>query len=207
MAGRLALLWNKDVVVDLLSFSHNHIDVEVHSGDQSQQWRCTGFYGVADQASRYQSWDLLLQLASQNELPWIVGGDFNKILSSEENEAGLDRSDHLIQDFCLPLMDCALFDLSFEGVEFTWSNNREAPNTVRCRLDRVCTNSAWTALFRVPLLSIYSIRGEIMCLYYSICSDRLRSWERGGRDRGGLRLVGSDGRNAKELFEIAGESI
>lgn len=43
--------------------------------------------------------------------------------------------------FNMALTDCGLFDLGFEGCKFTWSNNRSAPETVSCRLDRVCANT------------------------------------------------------------------
>lgn len=49
--------------------------------------------------------------------------------------------------FRLALIDCSLSDLGFEGDKFTWTNNREARDTVRCILDRVCANSNWTASY------------------------------------------------------------
>lgn len=97
----------------------------------NQKWRCTGFYGVADQAVKHRSWALLRHLATQSTLPWIVGGGHNEILSNEEKEGGVARLDQLIEMFRLALMDCSLMDLIYEGDKFTWSNNREAPYTVR----------------------------------------------------------------------------
>lgn len=132
---------------DLMSFSQNHIDVEVNMVGLNQKWRCTGFYGVADQAVKHRSWALLRHLATQSTLPWIVGEGYNEILSNEENEGGVARLDQLNEMFRLALMDCSLMDLSYEGDKFTWSNNKEAPYTVRCRLDMVCASSAWTTMF------------------------------------------------------------
>lgn len=56
-SGGLAMLWKKGVEVDLLSYSSNHIDVKVQSSSNSLSWRCAGFYGLADQSLRDQSWD------------------------------------------------------------------------------------------------------------------------------------------------------
>lgn len=49
------------------------------------------------------------------------------------------------------LSDCNLMDLGFQGPIFTWSNNRTAPHTVRCLLDRFYGNREWLefALFAV----------------------------------------------------------
>lgn len=134
-AGGLALLWRKSVTVDLQSLSQNHIDVHVSIPGETLKWRCTGFYGFADQAFRYRSWELLRHLADHNDLAWVVGGDFNEILSNEEKVGGRPRASHLIENFRQALLDCSLADVGYIGDKFTWTNNRTAPNTVRCRLD------------------------------------------------------------------------
>ncbi|XP_012842431.1 PREDICTED: uncharacterized protein LOC105962665 [Erythranthe guttata] len=46
-------------------------------------------------------------------------------------------------------------DLGFTGDPFTWSNRREAPYTIRCRLDRFCGTARWRNLF--PLAHVHHI--------------------------------------------------
>lgn len=133
--------------MELQSFSPNHIDAHVSLPGEALKWRCTGFYGIADHANRFRSWELLRRLAGQSELAWEVGGDFNEILSSEEKIGGDPRAAHLIDSFRSALIDCSLMDMGFVGEKFTWSNNRTAPDTVRCRLDRVCSNPIWAEHF------------------------------------------------------------
>lgn len=147
IAGGLAMLWRKDVVVTLLGMCSQYIDVEVQFLGADHRWRCTGFYGFADQALRARSWDLLRQLAAHNDLPWVVGGDYNEVLSTNEKYGGIPRNDNLIEMFKLALIDCGLGDLGFEGHTFTWTNNRAAPDTVRCRLNRVCADASWSTIF------------------------------------------------------------
>lgn len=51
MAGGLALLWRKDVDVNLLSYSTNHIDADVALPGEESRWRFTGFYGFRNSIS------------------------------------------------------------------------------------------------------------------------------------------------------------
>lgn len=104
-AGGLAILWRKDVIISLTSFSQNHIDAVVQLPVDNPQWRFTGFYRVADQAERWRSWALLRQLASSNTLPWVIGGDFNEILSSAEKMGGIPRAVRLMEDFQVALTE------------------------------------------------------------------------------------------------------
>lgn len=142
-SGGLALLWRKDVEVGLLSYSRNHIDVEVRSPGDSMKWYFTGFYGFSEQNLRYRSWELLHLLETRNSPPWLVGGDFDKILSEGEKQGGGVQAQGLMDGFRDALEDCHLLDLGFKGPTFTWSNNRKHPHTVRCRLDRFCGSHEW----------------------------------------------------------------
>ncbi|XP_012853612.1 PREDICTED: uncharacterized protein LOC105973139 [Erythranthe guttata] len=44
-SGGLAMFWQKEVDVDLISYSDHHIDVEVSDRICNNKWRVTGFYG------------------------------------------------------------------------------------------------------------------------------------------------------------------
>ncbi|XP_012848393.1 PREDICTED: uncharacterized protein LOC105968310 [Erythranthe guttata] len=71
-----------------------------------------------------------------NDLPWMVGGDFNEILDNTENEGGPPQLPSSIRAFREAMKECALSDIGFTRDHFTWSNNRQYPDTIRCRLDR-----------------------------------------------------------------------
>ncbi|XP_012851547.1 PREDICTED: uncharacterized protein LOC105971242 [Erythranthe guttata] len=51
-SGGLVLFWQKDLAVDLISYSNNHIDAEVFDENQNSKWRVTGFYGFPEQGRR-----------------------------------------------------------------------------------------------------------------------------------------------------------
>ncbi|KAL0319743.1 UNVERIFIED_CONTAM: hypothetical protein Sradi_5235800 [Sesamum radiatum] len=52
-----------------------------------------------------------------------------------------------LTDYRRVLKECNLSDLGFSGLKFTWCNRRQAPATVRARLDRACANPGWVSKF------------------------------------------------------------
>ncbi|KAL0444077.1 UNVERIFIED_CONTAM: hypothetical protein Slati_2130400 [Sesamum latifolium] len=139
-AGGLALLWRKDVLVQLKSYSRNHIDVDVLSKDTVANWRFIGFYGKADTTRRKEVWNQLVHLSKQTDASWICAGDFNEILCTTE-KTGTRRPQWQIDDFRKALAASDLTDLGFQGMKYTWCNRRQNPNTVWARLDRACGNT------------------------------------------------------------------
>ncbi|KAL0408316.1 UNVERIFIED_CONTAM: hypothetical protein Sradi_1766000 [Sesamum radiatum] len=165
-SGGLALLWHKQVHVDLLSFSKGHIDARVKLTDEESYWRFTGFYGAPDASQRSISWNLLRHLSTISNLPWLCTGDFNAILSDTEKESANPTPPRHLHDFRNALIDSRLFDVGFSGHPFTWCNNRESPYTVRKRLDRACTNSAWNNCGPIHMFPIFGEFIQTMPRYY-----------------------------------------
>ncbi|KAL2237446.1 UNVERIFIED_CONTAM: hypothetical protein Sindi_0936300 [Sesamum indicum] len=92
-------------------------------------------------------WEELKRL-SLNKIPWIVGGDFNTMLHTHENQGGTISSLGSIEDFNDMVMDSGLTDAGFEGEPFTWTNKR-----VWRRLDRVLYSQEWADLFNSTRVS------------------------------------------------------
>lgn len=42
--------------------------------------------------------------------------------------------------------------MAFQGDLFTWTNRQAVPNTIRCRLDRVCANRTALQIFHYPVV-------------------------------------------------------
>ncbi|KAA3474750.1 Endonuclease/exonuclease/phosphatase [Gossypium australe] len=84
--GGLCLAWKGEVSVMLQNFSRRHIDVLANDQNEKQQWRFTGFYGSPYAQEREDSWNLLRRLRRNEEQPWLVCGDFNKIMYGFEKK-------------------------------------------------------------------------------------------------------------------------
>ncbi|XP_031090962.1 uncharacterized protein LOC115995954 [Ipomoea triloba] len=146
LGGGLALFWRDSGMASLISFSTNHIDVEVHLPGKLV-WRLTGFYGHPERSKRQLSWDLLRKLKEDSSLPWAVIGDFNDITSQAEKRGTHTHPIMLIDGFNTALNDCNLFDMGMRGNQFTWERGRGTDAWVEERLDRVVASIEWADLF------------------------------------------------------------
>ncbi|KAK6128869.1 hypothetical protein DH2020_037386 [Rehmannia glutinosa] len=146
--------------VDIKSYSCGHIDSVVQDGDKN--WRFTGFYGNPDSSKRRDSWKLMRRLAQMPDLhsiPWIVGGDFNEIYSSNEKSGGRRRPESQMEDFRNVVEECELRELYGDGDFFTWVNRRSGDEMIFERLDRFFTTLTWRLMYpcaKVTNLEFYS---------------------------------------------------
>ena len=67
---------------------------------------------------RYISWKLLESLKWQCDMPWVVFGDFNKIVKSDEKLGWLERDARQMEMFRECLSECGLIDFGFCGAAF-----------------------------------------------------------------------------------------
>ncbi|XP_039001171.1 uncharacterized protein LOC120127313 [Hibiscus syriacus] len=82
-------------------------------------------------------------------LPWVLGGDFNVILNSNESSNSSFLGPFLSSDmkeFQDALFDLNLCDHPFFGPTFTWSNKHQDSYLAR-KLDRVIVNHKWFSSF------------------------------------------------------------
>lgn len=97
-SGGLILLWPDDWDVVLLSFSSGHVDAWV-IGPDGLSWRFTGFYGNPSAAKRRFSWNLIRKLYGVRLGPWLIGGDFNEVLSYSKKVGDHDKLESAILNF------------------------------------------------------------------------------------------------------------
>jgi len=81
--GGLGLFWKNDVDISIKKYSNYHIDTIV-SEPGKEPWRMSFIYGEPNRSLRYHTWDIMKQMRSDMDLPWVCIGDFNEILKREE---------------------------------------------------------------------------------------------------------------------------
>ena len=139
----LAMLWKKEVKLEIMGYAGNFIDAIVIDETLNFKWRITGFYGCSEVQKRKESWDQLKALNRRFQLPWLCFGDFNEILSMDEKMGGACRSQRQMEGFRSAVNACCFKDLGFFGPKFTWCNMQEGDDRVYLRLDRAFATQSW----------------------------------------------------------------
>ncbi|XP_021722855.1 uncharacterized protein LOC110690338 [Chenopodium quinoa] len=87
------------------------------------------------------------QLKASSNLPYVMFGDFNEIVSNNEKEGGMTRRESLMGAFRGAIDDCELCDLGYWGSIFTWKRGTDPTTFVRERLDQFLGDNNWCSLF------------------------------------------------------------
>ncbi|KAL4367155.1 hypothetical protein GQ457_05G022060 [Hibiscus cannabinus] len=131
----LAIFWNNNITVDLLSYSALHIDVVI-TYDSSISFRFTGMHGRSESSLKKNNWALIDRLREASPLPWLLGGDFNEILTLSEKQGGNRKPHHQLTDFCECLLRNNLADCKPSRGWFTWMKSGPRIAPTREWLDR-----------------------------------------------------------------------
>nr|TKS12516.1 hypothetical protein D5086_0000062530 [Populus alba] len=112
--------------------------------------RITFIYGHNTPAERHTLWNYISHESSQNSnIPWIVMGDFNAILSAADRTGGDSNWPRHQDDFASCMSQAELLQAPSTGLKFTWHNGQHGCNTIQKKLDWVFGNpslfSTWPA--------------------------------------------------------------
>jgi hypothetical protein len=155
-SGGLVLFWRRGASVTVSSYSHHHIDAVVDE-DKPQPWHITGFYGSPTSTGQRVAWDILRELFTHHQFPWLCGGDFNELLRDEEKWGRVACSETQMAQFRSVVDDCGFVDLGYSGPQYTWWNKRDGAARVLEHLDRCFANVEWLLLF--PSCRVHHLHG------------------------------------------------
>ncbi|XP_057803071.1 uncharacterized protein LOC131018358 [Salvia miltiorrhiza] len=145
-SGGLLLFWKEPCDISICSYSQGHIDCVIKSHDIT--WRFTGFYGNPEVQQRKHSWSLMKRLACSGsmDIPWLMGGDFNEIINSNECCDRCRRPWAQMNDFNIAIQYCGLKTIPCDS-KFTWFNQRKNEDARFLRLDRFLCNRRMDDIF------------------------------------------------------------
>ncbi|WMV32127.1 hypothetical protein MTR67_025512 [Solanum verrucosum] len=116
-------------------------------------------------------------MAAGMDNPWLIGGDFNVVLNSEEKIGGLPVNDVDCEDLGNCISSSDLTEVQFKGSPFTWWNGRVGNDCIFEKLDRVLINQQmqdWFNHTEVEHLPRTGSDHAPMLLQYEVTEDRHR---------------------------------
>ncbi|XP_020242548.1 uncharacterized protein LOC109820765 [Asparagus officinalis] len=123
--------------------SDQYITCEVKSKDGKLSCLITAVYALNHNVGRKALWEELLSFKKNVVCPWLMGEDFNAIISSDEKIGGFQVTDTDTDDFQSFVTASQLNHIKTTGCFFTWSNKQNADTRVWSRLDRTLVNENW----------------------------------------------------------------
>ncbi|XP_070056126.1 uncharacterized protein [Nicotiana tomentosiformis] len=125
--GKIWLFFSSDTEWELINDIGHHIIM-------------TFVYAKCSSTNRIELWDSLYYMASDMELPWLVGGDFNVVLHESEKIGGLSVHPPEYEDLAACINSFGLFDQDYKGIPYTWWNGRPNSECIFKRLDKIFVN-------------------------------------------------------------------
>ncbi|XP_020243302.1 uncharacterized protein LOC109821533 [Asparagus officinalis] len=147
--ARIIIMWDPDILeVQPIDSSEQHIKSRVQSVDGRINCVISAIYGLNVNEARKDLWmELSHMKQSIGNLPWLLCGDFNAMITSEEKLGGSQLSEADTKDFRDFIEVSLLTHLKTLGCFFTWNNKQNAESRVWSRLDRALVNDEWISSY------------------------------------------------------------
>ncbi|XP_026443730.1 uncharacterized protein LOC113343831 [Papaver somniferum] len=138
--GNLWVLWSRDIPESVvLNTSRQAITIGVDGVMISL------VHASSVQITRRELWRQL-NLGDQ-QVPWLVIGDFNCVLQNEEKKGGGIPNTDVVNEFSDWIDDNNLFEAELLGSKFTWSNRQSGVRRIISKIDRAVINEYWLNRF------------------------------------------------------------
>lgn len=142
--GGVWLLWNGNSV-SLQVVAHSSQSITTIVTLRNHRWLLIVVYANPCPGIREALWKYFDGLIEASNLPWLILGDFNDIVSVDEKCGGnLDQGGKRFVEW---IDRNHLVGLGFSGAKFTWCNKQNAEGIIWKRLDKGLCSIDWRLLF------------------------------------------------------------
>ena len=118
-AGGLYIAWKENLDLEPLFMSKNAISCIVYDGTIRMPWLISIIYGPHRHASKIEFWESIGDIASRFTRPWLIIGDFNVVLHSNEG-VGERLCDPMANVVFNLLKDMGMIELYAADGVFSW---------------------------------------------------------------------------------------
>lgn len=123
--GKIWVFANHKFSITLVSENDQQLSLILCNQSLDLSFPVTIVYTKCDRNLRLDLWDGLLSLSNDTKRLWILGGDFNVVLSGEETIGGFPvTADDDTEDFNNCIGGCDVMPVQHNGSPFTWWNGK-----------------------------------------------------------------------------------
>lgn len=145
--GGIWCFWDSSQVnIEVINFDFQFMNLGILSGTKVL-WMMTVIYASPEKQTRQQLWISLRRMGQLIEVPWVIIGDCNEVLTQDDKCGGKRVHQQGNQELGRLISKCGLIDLGYLGPQYTWTNSKEDNNRSAERLDRVWANRDWKLMF------------------------------------------------------------
>ncbi|KAL6565242.1 hypothetical protein OROGR_002193 [Orobanche gracilis] len=119
----------------------------------------TFIYGLNERDDRRSLWSNLRSIAGMVHEPWLILGDFNNVLNSEDRIGGTPVSESECIEFRDVLNETELQEVRYVGWDFTW-RNKQKHRLIYSKIDRCFGNHLWFDKFGHCMVEILNPGGS-----------------------------------------------
>ncbi|XP_010683670.1 uncharacterized protein LOC104898313 [Beta vulgaris subsp. vulgaris] len=142
--GRIWLAWKHALIqVEILFTTEQVIHALITDKNSQYKMLFTAIYGLHNIEDSKPLWTTLQNIT--HNLEWIIMGDFNSVLESDDRINGNLVTNAETEDFRHMLDNTDLMVVKGIGGTYTWSNKREGVDRIFSRIDRCLCNAKWFA--------------------------------------------------------------
>lgn len=146
-SGKIWISIQDHIKVTVISDIKQQLSLQLEFVEFENQMLTTVVYAKCFAKERLDLCDNIYYLHMNNNLPWMIGSDFNVILSDEEKIVCLLVYPQEYEDFVFCVNSCDLMDVNFKGSPFTWWNRRIDNECIFKRLDSLFVNQELMGIF------------------------------------------------------------
>jgi hypothetical protein len=143
---RILIIWDSTQWSNIILHTNEQYITAILHNSSGLSVICTSVYGHNDEIRRNDLWKYLIDQSLNINLPWLVAGDFNSILSHNERLNNGVCSDMGDQVFIDCINKSKLIEPIFSGNFYTWRGGLHF--SIHSKIDRVFVNDLWSEKFK-----------------------------------------------------------
>ncbi|KAL0924141.1 hypothetical protein M5K25_004949 [Dendrobium thyrsiflorum] len=140
--GRIWIKWDSSKLSFTPTYTTSQMITGVIHSHSKPPILLTAIYASNSYEERFTLWEDIKIINPNNDMPWLIMGDFNCCRFQTEKVGGSAIPISKLKPLNSLVFDCQLLDLPSTGHSYTWFNN-QVNNPIHLKLDRVLVNEAW----------------------------------------------------------------